>query len=151
LIRIRIIRRDPEKKLEKLDSAMEKYRIYAEMLSGHKRALAVAFLFNFIQRASQIAVTMFTYLAAGGDPAKATELWALQGYVVLGSNCVPIPGAMGVSDYIMLDGFRSIMSESDAVNLELLSRSCSFYICILLCGISTLVYYRLLKKRRTLL
>lgn len=151
LIRIRLVRRNPERKMEKLDAAMEKYRRYAEMLSGHKRALLLAFLFNFIQRASQIAVTMFTYLATGGDPDKAFSLWALQGYVVLGSNCVPIPGAMGVSDYIMLDGFRSIMSESAAVNLELLSRSCSFYVCIFLCGISTLVYYRLLKKRRTLL
>ena len=149
LIRIRIIRRAPEKKMEKLDAAMEKYRGYAEMLSGHKKALLLAFLFNLIQRSAQIAVTMFTYLATGGAPDNALSLWTLQGYVVLGSNCVPIPGAMGVSDYIMLDGFRSIMSESDAVNLELLSRSCSFYVCILLCGVSTLIYYRLLKKRRT--
>ncbi len=151
LIRIRLIRKNPEKKMEKLDAAMDKYRGYAALLSEHKRALFVTFLFNFLQRSSQIAVTMFTYLATGGDLDKAASLWALQGYVVLGSNSIPIPGAMGVSDYIMLDGFRSIMSESAAVNLELLSRSCSFYVCIFLCGISTLVYYRLLKKRRTLL
>ena len=93
---------------------------------------------------------MFTYLATGGSIDKAPSIWSLQGFVVLGSNSIPIPGAMGVSDYIMLDGFRSIMSEAEAVNLELLSRSCSFYVCIFLCGISTLVYYRLLKKRRTL-
>lgn len=151
LVRIRLIRRNPEEKIAKLDAAMDRYRGYAAMLSGHKRALIFVFLFNFLQRASQIAVTMFTYLATGGSLDKAASLWALQGFVVLGSNSIPIPGAMGISDYIMLDGFRSIMSESEAVNLELLSRSCSFYVCIFLCGISTLVYYRLLKKRRTLL
>ena len=107
------------------------------------------FLFKFLQRSSQIAVTMFTYLATGGDPANAFSLFAMQGYVVLGSNSIPIPGAMGVSDYIMLDGFRTIMSESAAVNLELLSRSVSFYFCIFLCGISTLIQYQILKKRRT--
>lgn len=136
--------------MKKLDTSMEKYRGYAQILSGHKKTLFFVFLFNFLQRASQIAVTMFTYLATGGEISRAGSLWAMQGYVVLGSNSIPIPGAMGVSDYIMLDGFRSIMSESAAVNLELLARSCSFYVCIFLCGISTLVYYRLLKKRRTL-
>ena len=150
LIRLRIIRRRPEEKLQKLDAAMEKYRGYAHMLSSHKKALLLVFLFNFLQRASQIAVTMFTYLATGGDLDRAGSIFALQGFVVLGSNSVPIPGAMGVSDYIMLDGFRSIMSESAAVNLELLSRSCSFYVCIFLCGISTLLYYRSLKRRTTL-
>lgn len=151
LIRIRLIRKDPEGKLRRLDEAMERYRGYAAMLSGHRRAMLLTFVFNFLQRSSLVAVTMFTYLATGGAPANAGALWALQGYVVLGSNSIPIPGAMGVSDYLMLDGFRSIMSEAEAVNLELLTRSCSFYVCIFLCGISTLVYYRLLKKRRTLL
>ena len=149
LIRVGIIRRRKEEKLHRLDTAMEKYRGYAHMLAGHKKAMFFAFIFNFLQRASQIAVTMFTYLATGGSVEKASSIWAMQGYVVLGSNTVPIPGAMGVSDYILIDGFRSVMSEAEAINLELLSRSCSFYICIFVCGISTLIFYRLLKKRRT--
>ena len=148
LCKIRILRHEEEKQRRLLD-AMEKYRGYAQMLSGHRKTLFFVFLFNFLQRSSQIAVTMFTYLATGGDPANAFSLFAMQGYVVLGSNSIPIPGAMGVSDYIMLDGFRTIMSESAAVNLELLSRSVSFYFCIFLCGISTLIQYQILKKRRT--
>ena len=149
LCKLRILRRGPEKQL-KLDAAMENYRTHIHLLRGRGKGgmMLKVFLFNFFQRSAQIAVTAFTFLATGGDPAKAFSLWTLQGYVVLGSNSIPIPGAMGVSDYIMLDGFRSIMSESAAVNLEILSRSFSFYICILICGISTLVYYQVLKKRR---
>lgn len=149
LCRIRILRHEA-KKQAKLDASMEKYRSYAHILSAHHKTLVGVFVFNFLQRASQIGVTMFTYLATGGSTENAWDLWAMQGYVVIGSNSIPIPGAMGVSDYIMLDGFRTIMSESAAVNLELLSRSFSFYICIFLCGISTLVQFQLLKKRRTL-
>ena len=78
---------------------------------------------------------------------EAVELWFWQGFVVLGSNCIPIPGAMGVSDYLMLDGFRNLMSEAQAVNLELLSRSFSFYICVIICGISTFIQYLVVKKR----
>ena len=149
LCKLHLLKRGPEKQL-KLDRAMDNYRGYIHMLKDKRGLMLKVFLFNFLQRGAQIAVTMFTYLATGGDPSQAFSLWTMQGYVVLGSNTVPIPGAMGVSDYIMLNGFRSIMSESAAVNLELLSRSFSFYICILICGISTLVYYQLLKKRRKL-
>ena len=60
--------------------------------------------------------------------------------VVLGSNCVPIPGAMGVADYLMLDAFSQIIDDASAVvNLELLSRTVSFYFCVLLCGASLIV------------
>ncbi len=147
--KIRILRNE-ERKQARLDGCMERYRGYAQILSGHHKTLFFVFLFNFLQRAAQIAVTMFTYLASGGALDRAWDLWAMQGYVVIGSNSIPIPGAMGVSDYIMLDGFRTIMSEQAAVNLELLSRSFSFYICIFLCGISTLIQYQVLKRRRTL-
>lgn len=146
LCKIRLLKKEEEKQA-KLTEYMEKYRQYSKLLSDHKKDLLVVFLYNFIQRASQIAVTMFTYLATGGDLAQAGRLWALQGFVVLGSNMVPIPGAMGVSDYLMLDGFRSVMSESAAVNLELLSRSFSFYICIILCGVTTICGFRAVKKR----
>ena len=151
LCKMHILKRGPEKQV-KLDRAMENYRQYIHMLKEHrkgkKRMMVRVFLCNLVQRAAQIAVTMFTFLATGGEIGQAFSLWTLQGYVVLGSNSIPIPGAMGVSDYIMLDGFRSIMSESAAVNLELLSRSFSFYICILICGLTTLISYQLLKKRR---
>lgn len=149
LCKIRLLRRE-ESKQARLDAMMDRYRGYAHILGGHRKTLGFVFMFNLIQRMLQISVTMFTYLATGGSLENAGELWAMQGYVVLGSNVIPIPGAMGVSDYIMLDGFRSIMSEHAAVNLELLSRSFSFYICIFLCGISTLIQYRLINKRRTL-
>ena len=45
----------------------------------------------------------------------AIDILFFHGYTVLGSNCIPIPGAIGVSDYLMLDGFGSMMSEAQAV------------------------------------
>ncbi len=147
LCRLRLLR-NREEKQEKLDAYMERYRQNARLLTGHPKAMLLCFVFNFLQRASQIAVTMFVYVATTGKGLwHSLELWFLQGYVVLGSNCVPIPGAMGVSDYLMLDGFRNLMTESQAVNLELLSRSFSFYSCVIICGISTLIQYCVVKKR----
>ena len=104
--------------------------------------LLPALCFNVLQRLSQIAVSVFAFLATGGAPERIGTVFSLQCYVVLGSNCIPIPGAMGVSDYIMLSGLGSIgMPPEAAVSLDLLSRSVSFYICIIVCGISIMGKY----------
>jgi len=142
------ILRNKEAKQKKLDNYMENYRKHAKIVTEHKKALFGCFIFNLLQRISQIAVPLFVYSATTGKAVfEALEIWFLQGYVTLGSNCVPIPGAMGVSDYLMLDGFQNIMDKSQAVNLELLSRSFSFYSCVIICGVSVLVQYCLLKRR----
>jgi uncharacterized membrane protein YbhN (UPF0104 family) len=108
----------------------------------------MTFLSNFLQRLSQLAVSMFVFIATTGHSFwEATDVLFIQGYTVLGSSCIPIPGAIGISDYLMLDGFSSIMSEAEAVNLELLSRSLSFYLCVFICGISVLIRYFTIKKR----
>ena len=147
LCKLRILR-NKEKRLAKLETSMESYRQSTAMISKHKKGLWMTFLFNFMQRLSQLAVSMFVFIATTGRSFwEATDVLFVQGYTVLGSSCIPIPGAIGISDYLMLDGFSSIMSEAEAVNLELLSRSLSFYLCVFICGISVLIRYFTIKKR----
>ncbi|MBQ1597647.1 MAG: UPF0104 family protein, partial [Lachnospiraceae bacterium] len=62
-------------------------------------------------------------------------------------NCVPIPGGMGVADYLMIDGFRNQMSHVAATQLELLSRSMAFYVSVLVSGLTVLIGYFVCKKR----
>ena len=135
-------------KEKKLDAVFEDYRERAALITGHKKTILKAFLFNLIQRSSQIAVSVFCFLATGGTWDRAFDIFATQSYAVLGSNCVPIPGAMGVSDYLMLDGFGQWMGEEAATSLELLSRSVSFYACILICGIVALLKFIQIKRRK---
>lgn len=137
-----------ETKQEKLDKYMQSYRHHSRYIAGHGKAMGLCLLLNLLQRAMQIAITSFVYAAtAGATASTAVELWFTQGYVNLGATFVPIPGAMGVSDYLMLDGFDNIMTKSQAINLELLSRSFSFYGCVILCGITVLTQYLVIKKR----
>ncbi len=147
LCKIRILK-NREAKQKKLDVYMENYRQYSRIISSHKKTLWFVFLFNFLQRLTQLAITSFVYMATtGGSFSKALDLLFFQGYSVLGANCMPVPGGIGISDYLMLDGFCSIMKEHTAVNLELLSRSLSFYFCVIICGVSVLIRYLILKKR----
>ena len=146
LCKIRLLKREEEKQ-SSLDRKMEEYAVYARMIKERKRAMGRAFFFNMLQRVSVISVPFFVFLASGGEVSKSVDIWAVQCYTVIGSNAVPIPGAMGVSDYIMLDGFGKIIPFQDAVNFELLSRSLSFYVCVALCGLTVLIKYLLQRKQ----
>ena len=105
------------------------------------------YILNLLQRLSQIIVTLFSFAALHGDLRKLPQLLATQIYVVLGSNCVPIPGAIGVADYLMLSGYKELMSKSDAYHLEILSRGLSFYGCMMISMITVLIGYICLRKK----
>ncbi|MBQ1411119.1 MAG: flippase-like domain-containing protein [Oscillospiraceae bacterium] len=134
----------------KLQKNMELYSQATELLKGRRRLLIKALLLNLAHRCSQILVTVFCFLAGAGPHCArlAPKLFAMQSNVVIGAYCIPIPGSMGVTDYLMLDGFSKYMSEQQAANLELLARGLSFYICILLCGIVVLIKYAMMHFRK---
>lgn len=148
LCKIRILR-NKEGKLKKLEAYMKRYKQHSEIISGHKKTLFFCFVFNLLQRISQIAVTMFVYAATTGKSImESIDVFFVQCFVTLGANSMPIPGAMGVSDMLMLDGFSTYVGQADAANLVLLSRAFSFYSCVIICGVSTLIQYLAIKKRR---
>lgn len=136
LAKIKLVR-NFEGKRAKLESVINNYKGHVSHLSGKQGMMIKALIFNILQRASVIAVTLFTYLAAGGDASQIKSVWVSQTMVVLGSNTMPIPGAMGVSDYILIDAFSAIGFDSaTAMNLNLISRAVSFYSCVIICGIA---------------
>lgn len=128
-----------EKKQEHLKAVEQQYKKCASAIKNHKKPLLLALLCNFLQRVSLIMVSVCVFIAKGGAFSKVFDVFTTQGYVVLGSNSVPIPGAVGAADYLFIDGFGHIVK--DPVSIELLSRGISFYCCILVCGVTTLVIY----------
>lgn len=147
LAKLHIIR-NLEKRQEKLQATMDQYAQATQMLKGRRRLLIKTLLLNLAHRGSQILVTVFCFLAGGGPLRLAPKMFAMQSNVVIGAYCIPIPGSMGVTDLLMVDGFSSLMSESQAANLELLARAASFYICILLCGLIVLIKYAMMRLRK---
>lgn len=73
----------------------------------------------------------FSFAALHGDLRKLPQLLATQIYVVMGSNCVPIPGGMGVTDYLMLKGYQQLMSRKPHFSLKCLAEVC--LLCLHLC------------------
>jgi hypothetical protein len=150
--KIKIIRHTDAKK-EKFSRSVDDYKQHASVVKGRRKMMGKVLIFNLLQRISQILVTVFTYLALG-NPLHALRAFSLQTYISIGAYCIPIPGSMGITDYLMIDGFSRIedvplvMNESRTLSFELLSRTLSFYSCILICGITVLVTYLIRRNRR---
>ncbi|MCR5148654.1 MAG: flippase-like domain-containing protein [Eubacterium sp.] len=135
-------------KVEKINKKMDEYRDIAKMLEGKSKKFIIPLIYNLLMRCSLIAVSVFVYLATGNLAAGVGKVVSIQILVIIGAYVIPIPGAIGITDYIMIDGYKSLFDAKHAVNLELLSRSISFYACVLLCGILTLVKFILVNRRK---
>lgn len=146
LAKLHIVK-NPADKFEALKKKMDEYSSHAALLSGKGRVLAVVFVLNFIQRIAQISVPAYIHLASGGSFKQAYDIFIAQIYVTVGAYSVPIPGAMGITDYMMVDAYEDLAVANPAF-LELFSRTLSFYVCVLICGITILVSWCSLSKRR---
>lgn len=149
LAKLRLLRKLDQRRAH-LSHAIDDYRRNVSLVSGQRRVLTRVFLLNVLQRTALICVTVCAFRAAGGARQQMLDAWTIQGFSIMGYNFVPIPGAMGVADLLMTDGFGQLMSRQNAVNLELLSRLISFYSCVIICGMTIVIRFILQKVRRTL-
>ena len=130
-----------EHKLEKLDKIESDYESCVALIGGKNKIMRKAFFWNVIQRAVQIVVPALVYISLGGNYMMTRILFSKQCLITIGYNYVPIPGALGIADYLMIDGYSSVMPEGLAYELDMISRGLTFYICVALSGIITLIGY----------
>ena len=140
--------RDKERKLSRIEKINNDYRMCSDMISVRKSVLLSAFLWNLLQRASQLLVPMLVFASLGGDKFKWVEVFSKQCLITIGYNFIPIPGGMGISDYLMIDGFSRLMGEQTAYAVEMISRGITFYICVSVSGIITLIGYFAGRKKK---
>lgn len=132
LCKLRIVK-DYDEQYEKLLAMIKQYKECGVLLRKETGLLIKVFLCNLAQRLSVILVSVCVFLSVGGAAKEAFKAFTVQTFAVLGSNAVPVPGAVGVADYILLSGFGQLVH--DPVSIELLSRGISFYLTILACGV----------------
>lgn len=136
-----------EEKIRKIDEMQYDFALCASMMKTREKAVRTALALNIAQRASQIAVPMFLYIGMGGRLSMGLRIFAAQSMVTLGYSCVPVPGAMGVADLLMIDAFTDLIGAEDAFMLEMLGRGVSFYLCTFVSGLVVLGGYMLIKFR----
>ncbi len=139
--------RDVEGRIKRIDSAIEQYKNCADHISKNKPAMFAAFFLNLLQRFSLVSTTVLVYLAFGGSTGNLANVTAVSCLVLVGVYSLPVPGGMGVADYLLLSGLCQIEDIASTANLALFSRGISFYSCIALTIVIVVVGYLLQKKR----
>ncbi len=136
-----------DKLTERIRSMEKDYDTAEELISGKPGMLIKSGIYNMLQRVSLILVPVFMDMAISNSTGKPFTVWAVQCYVAVGVNCVPIPGAMGAYDYLMIDGYHDLMAAERVYRMAILSRVMSFYLCIIISSIIVLVAYLRARKR----
>jgi len=149
--KLRIIRKK-ETHLKKVDKMITQYKACAGIVTNEQLKMLKAFLYNFLQRISLLSTTVLVYLSFGGSFDNLPRVISVQAMVLVGVYSLPIPGGMGVADYLLINGLTGIADVASPANLELFSRGISFYCCLFLAIIIVVIGYfrqnRYLKKNK---
>lgn len=144
LAKLRLLRR-PEEKREKLVLWIESYGDCAASVRGNTAMLVRSFLLNLGQRVCMLLVPVLVFLALSGAKRDWLDIFIGQSHVYLGSNAVPLPGAVGAADWLFVDICGNYFS--DPVSFNLLSRGISFYCNVAICGLLT--WFWLLRHKKS--
>ena len=132
----------PEILREKLSAMVEKYRYCGEQIKKHRNLFLQTLLLNVLQRGAQVAITAFVFKAAKPQ-TDMLHVFALQCFVLLGYNSMPLPGGSGVFELLYLNVFSTVafFDKPFLVVAVMVTRVISYYGCLIFSGIITLVYH----------
>lgn len=133
---------------KKLDNMIENYNECVVSLAGKKKLLVKTYLLNLLQRSAQILVTVFCYYAMHGNLSDGLKVFVIQTYVVMGSNFIPVPGAVGISEFLMYFGYTMLLSDEAAYTLAILGRGISFYTCLAISIVTVIIGYLLIRLKK---
>ncbi|MCQ2533906.1 MAG: flippase-like domain-containing protein [Clostridia bacterium] len=128
-----------EKYTLRLENSIVQYRNCAKLVMSRRGPMTLAFLFNLLQRLMLLSTPLCVYLAFGGSVSYLYKVISAQALVLVGVYSMPIPGGMGVADYLLIDGLDTIPDIYSPANLELISRGISFYSCIIIAFIVVVI------------
>lgn len=116
-------------------SKMEDYGRGGELIRKHKGHMALALGANFIQRIAMFAMSYCVYLAflpiLPADLAGFSfiNLFAIQVIIALSVDSLPLPGGVGISEWLYLFLFEFIYgTEMMVASAMMVTRAVSFYV-----------------------
>lgn len=126
------------KVLKKFIRLMDTYEAGAKLIFKHKFHFLKALVYNLIQRVSFFSISYFVYLAFKKNFLIADlgyiDLFAIQVLIALSVDSLPLPGGVGISEYlyVILFGLVYCVGEVNIVgSAMLLTRVVNFYIPLL--------------------
>lgn len=147
LCKMHIIRKE-EKWRGRLNGVIEKYAGSLAALKSHRALFVIVLLLNVLQRAVQMLIPCLVCTAVTRE-VPFWEIFAMQAFVTLGYNSVPLPGGVGAFEYLYLQIYSLRFETSFILAAMMVTRVISYYISMALSGVITLVYHGVHIRRKS--
>ena len=130
------------KKVESIDvdETATRYKDEILFIKSHKKTVALNFIITFIQRLLLFSVIYVVYRALGFNEYNYFDLLFIQVIVQISIEAAPLPGGTGLSEAMLYNIFVIVFAKKFADVGMLLTRTFSFYIPLIVCGIIILLY-----------
>ena len=142
--KIHIIK-NKEKWIARVERAVDKYKGCYEDFKKHKVTLVWVILCNVAQRLSQIMISVLVCKSVIN--CSVVDVLALQAFVLVGYNSIPLPGGIGAYEYLYLNIYGIMFTDAFIVVSMMVTRTISYYISMILCGGYTITYHLLGKRK----
>lgn len=128
-----------KKWMKKANGALQKYNTGTIYLKENSRVFVKVMILTLVQRICLFLVTYMVYLAFGIGNVSVIKILALQTFLALAVDSLPLPGGIGASESSFLVIFLTIFGERYILPGMLLSRGITYYCLMLLSGVITVV------------
>ena len=120
--------------------SLGEYRAAAKTLKSSRGLLGRLLLETLVQRCALFSVPYFTYLSLGGGEKSFIYIFFLQIGVSVAVDSLPIPGGIGLNEYVSFLLYESLYPTSEtAAAAMLLNRAIVYYIPLILTGVITVI------------
>ena len=116
-----------EEKESKIRAELNKYHSSSEYIKSHKFLFVKSIFIVFLQMISLYSVTYFVYRALGFSEYSLVEIVLMQSMFHSTVSSIPLPGTIGISEFVFVKMFKNVFSENVVGSAMLLSRGISFY------------------------
>lgn len=141
--------KDLEKSQKKADHHLEEYMACINKIKKSKLQAIWVFVLTLLQLTFYFSITYFVYRALGFSQARFIEILAIQSLLYMAVSFIPTPGAVGVSEGGFHILFKVFFSKNVLVYAMVLWRIISYYLSILLGGLTTFIDHLLLTKKNS--
>lgn len=131
----------------RVEEALDNYHEASVYLKENCSVLFYVQAFTFLQRFALFLVTCCVYRALSLSGTPWTDIVLLQSTISLSVDMLPMPGGMGISEYLFSHIFSQVFGEMLLTGL-VLSRGISYYVQLAISGLGTAAAYVHFRDRK---
>lgn len=131
--------KNPERLNARVERMLAQYEGTSDFFRSHLMVIVKVLVITAFQRAALFFITWLVYKSFSLSGHGPGVIVSLQTMIAAGADMMPVPGGMGVSEYMFSEMFRPIFGADLVMPGMVLSRGISYYTQLLICGTMTVV------------